>query len=79
MGRIKTQLVKRITRELMQVYRNKFTDDFEKNKILVERFVVTSSKKLRNIIAGYVTRLVKKGKEDSYVMPYYKIEENLNK
>ena len=39
---------------------DKFTPDFEKNKEVVSKMISTQSKKLRNIIAGYVTRLVKK-------------------
>ena len=32
MGRIRTQLIKRITRELLEKHRDKFSTDFEKNK-----------------------------------------------
>ena len=59
MGRIKTQLIKRVTNELMNRHRDTFTKDFEKNKELVARFISVPSKKIRNIIAGYVTRLMK--------------------
>ena len=60
MGRIKTVLIKRKTRELLKMHGDKFTPDFEKNKEVVSKMISTQSKKLRNIIAGYVTRLVKK-------------------
>ena len=63
MGRIKTQLIKRITNKLVKEHRKEFKDDFESNKEIVERFADIPSKKLRNTIAGYVTRLVKE-KED---------------
>ena len=36
-------------------------EDFEKNKELVSKYAITSSAKLRNIIAGYITRLIRKG------------------
>jgi len=49
--------VKRIARELVRRYPDKFTTDFEDNKKLVESLVKVSSIKLRNRIAGYVTRL----------------------
>lgn len=62
MGRIKTLLIKRVTNELMNLHGDKFTDNFEENKIIVSSIVSTPSKKLKNIIAGYVTRLVKKSK-----------------
>lgn len=59
MGRIKTKLIKRITEELFSKHRDVFGTDFEKNKELVSKYTTVESKKLRNIIAGYVTRLVK--------------------
>lgn len=49
--------VKRIARELMQRYPDKFTNDFENNKKAVESLTTVSSSKIRNRIAGYVTRL----------------------
>jgi len=49
--------VKRIARELMQRYPDKFTTDFENNKKAVQLLTTISSIRLRNRIAGYVTRL----------------------
>ncbi|MCD4694479.1 30S ribosomal protein S17e [bacterium] len=60
MGRIKTTLVKTISRELVEKYRENFTKEFEKNKKVVDKYLDVPSKKLRNVITGYVTRLVKK-------------------
>lgn len=60
MGRIKTKLIKRKTREVMLEYNDHFKEDFETNKKLVSQFVEVPSKKLRNTIAGYVTRLKRK-------------------
>lgn len=59
MGRIKTKAVKRITEELVNNYFDEFTEDFDENKKVVEKYVDVPSTKLRNIITGYVTRLVK--------------------
>lgn len=59
MGRIKTQLIKRTTEQLLSRYPEQFTDDFLANKEIVNRFVSVSSSKLRNMVAGYLTRLVK--------------------
>ena len=61
MGRIKTKLIKRRTRELLAAHGEKFTDDFTQNKEIASKYTVTQGKKLRNIIAGYMTRLKKKG------------------
>lgn len=60
MGRIKTTQVKRTGRKLVSMYTNKFSSDFTQNKKQVDVSAVISSKKLRNIIAGYVTRLTKR-------------------
>ncbi|MFH1683031.1 MAG: 30S ribosomal protein S17e [Candidatus Woesearchaeota archaeon] len=60
MGRIKTTLMKRKTKELLGLHGDKFTADFDENKKITEQFTDVSSKKLRNIIAGYATRLKKK-------------------
>lgn len=59
MGRIKTQLLKRATLRLMKEHGGEMTDDFGKNKELIAKFLDVPSKKFRNIIAGYATRLVK--------------------
>ncbi len=58
MGRIKTKQVKRLTKELMK-QSDDFTTDFEENKKVISEISSTNSKKIRNVIAGYATRLVK--------------------
>ncbi len=57
MGRIKTSFVKHIGRELYEKYPEKFTIDFGKNKEVMKHLVDVKSKKMRNIIAGYITKL----------------------
>jgi small subunit ribosomal protein S17e len=49
--------VKRIARQLLDKYPNKFTADFENNKKLVDALTNISSTKLRNRVAGYAARL----------------------
>jgi len=61
MGRIKTQQTKRVSFELIKKHGNSFKKDFNENKEIVESFVELRSKKLRNTITGYVTRLVRSG------------------
>jgi len=65
MGRIKTQLVKRKTYELLRKFRDKFTSDFDTNKQRVNELIPGASKKLRNIIAGYLTRLIKRNQDSA--------------
>lgn len=53
MGRIKSKLVKRTANTLLK-QENKFSDKFEDNKKLLKD--LTPSKKIRNQIAGFITR-----------------------
>ena len=57
MGRIKTTFVKTIAKNLFEKHEDKFSGDFSKNKQVVNQFLYIQSKKMRNIIAGYVTNL----------------------
>jgi len=76
MGRIKTALIKRITFKLLEKHKDKFTMDFTKNKEILEQIASMPSKKLRNVIAGYLTRQVKhKDKEK----PRAKTKEDFSK
>jgi small subunit ribosomal protein S17e len=67
MGRIKTLLVKRVAHDIMELHGSKFTEDFEKNKEILNTLISTPSRKLKNVMAGYITRLVKKEKEPKKV------------
>lgn len=62
MGRIKTTLIKRTAKKLFANHGNGLHEDFEKNKKAIKDFVDIPSKKLRNVIAGYITRLKKQSK-----------------
>ena len=61
MGRIKTTFIKQKTKDLLAIHGDQFTADFAANKKLCNQLTDVSSKKLRNTIAGYLTRLKKKG------------------
>lgn len=63
MGRIKTLLVKRITKQLVSRHAEDFSEDFSKNKEALKKHVTISSPKITNVVAGYVTRLIKQSKE----------------
>lgn len=62
MGRIKTTLVKRTAKKLFANHQDELHKDFNKNKEALKNLVEVSSKKLRNVIAGYVTRLKRQSK-----------------
>lgn len=63
MGRIKTKLIKRKTKEILAVGEDGLTENFSDNKKSAEALATFKSKKMRNIVAGYLTRL-KKAKEE---------------
>jgi len=48
----------------MEFHRDKFTDSFEKNTEILDKLIIAESKKLKNIIAGYITRLKKKSSDN---------------
>ena len=47
----------------MELHRDEFKKDYNTNKELVSKFAIIHGKKIRNVIAGYITRLMKKGEE----------------
>jgi small subunit ribosomal protein S17e len=60
MGRIKTTSIKRTGKKLVAQHRSEFKKTFEENKEIIPKFVEVPSKKLRNVLTGYVTRLMKR-------------------
>ena len=60
MGRIKTIPVKALGDRLLEEHGDKFTTDFEKNKKVLDSLKDIKSKKVRNIVAGYITKEIKK-------------------
>ena len=60
MGRIKTQLVKRMSNKTIESHKDELSKEFNANKKLVDQSIEGPSKKIRNGIAGYITRLMKK-------------------
>jgi len=59
MGKVRTSVVKRTARKILELYPDRVSLSFEENKKLVQEVVDVKSKKLRNQIAGYLTHLVK--------------------
>ena len=62
MGRIKTANVKRVTKQLVSAHFDEFSEDYMKNKAVLDKYVDIYSPKIRNVIAGYASRLVKQAK-----------------
>jgi len=63
MGRIKTILVKRITKQLISEHKEDFSEDYNKNKEVLKKYISTKSPKIKNAISGYVSRLVKQSNQ----------------
>jgi len=57
LGRVRTEMVKKIARELLQADSQRFSTDYEDNKKAVGELVDAGTKRVRNRIAGYITRL----------------------
>ena len=63
MGNIRSQKIKRTAKELVAKYHQNFSEDFDHNKVLVDQLTNVQSKRMRNRIAGYVTRIMVQIKE----------------
>lgn len=57
MGRVRTEMIKKTARELLENNPQRFSADYEENKKAVDELVNAKTKRVRNRIAGYVTRL----------------------
>ena len=57
LGKVRPERVKKVARELIKRYPNKFSTDFESNKKTLTSLATVRSLKLKNQIAGYITRL----------------------
>ena len=63
MGRIKSALIKRTTEQLLVQSPETYTDKFEENKRVLTGAM--PSKRIRNIVAGYLTRIKKSQSKQS--------------
>ncbi|MCJ7650184.1 MAG: 30S ribosomal protein S17e [Candidatus Lokiarchaeota archaeon] len=59
MGKVRTILIKNVSKELINKYPDVFTTDFENNKRLLDKYIEADSKHLRNRISGYIVTLLK--------------------
>jgi len=63
MGRIKSVAVKNVAKEIMKGKEDDFSDKFDKNKKAVDKAKDIDSKKIRNVVAGYITKEMKRKKK----------------
>jgi len=57
LGKVRTEHVKRLARELLRRFPNRFSEDFESNKQAVSMLIEGATPKVRNQIAGYITHV----------------------
>ena len=57
MGKVRTGVVKRVSKELVKRYGDRFGTDFESNKKFLSSLGIVVTKKMRNKLIGYVTHL----------------------
>ncbi len=57
MGKVRIASVKKWSRNIILLYPDKFGTDYEANKKAFEPLVDARTKRLRNRIVGYITRL----------------------
>jgi len=57
LGKVKTEQIKRIGKELIARFPDKFSNNFDDNKRMVGALTKGTTTKIRNQIAGYITRV----------------------
>jgi len=57
LGNVRTEHVKRLAKELIRRFPNKFSRDFKSNKQAVSMLIQGATPKVRNQIAGYITHV----------------------
>ncbi len=59
MGNIRPTYIKRVAIELVKRYPDKFNDDYQHNKAMVAEVTDITDVRMRNRVAGYLTRFRK--------------------
>jgi small subunit ribosomal protein S17e len=58
LGKVKTEQVKRLAKQLITRFPDKFTTNFDDNKHLVAALTEGPTTRVRNQVAGYITRTI---------------------
>ena len=69
MGKVKTEQVKRVGKTLMERFPNKFVNNFDENKLLVNSLTQGTTTRVRNQIAGYITHKISLAQKDASTEP----------
>ena len=65
MGKVKTEHIKRLAKELMVHFPNKFSNNFDANKHAVDALTRGITTKVRNQVAGYISHTISLTQTDS--------------
>jgi small subunit ribosomal protein S17e len=57
LGSVRTEQIKRTAKELIRRFPDRFSNNFEDNKHMVTALTKGATTKVRNQIAGYITRI----------------------
>lgn len=57
LGKVRPANVKKVSHELIERYPDRFGNDFQTNKKALDSVIQVYSPKLKNRVAGYITRL----------------------
>ena len=52
--------IKRLSYEVLDIHKSKFGEDFADNKKILDQISIIRSKGLKNEVAGYITKFIKK-------------------
>jgi small subunit ribosomal protein S17e len=59
LGKVKTEMIKRLAKELITRFPDKFNTNFDDNKQMVRELTQGTTTRVRNQTAGYITRTCK--------------------
>ena len=65
LGKVKTEHIKRLAKDLMLRFPDKFSSNFDDNKRVVDTLTEGATTKVRNQVAGYITHTISLTRADS--------------
>jgi len=75
LGKVKIEHIKRLGKELMSRFPDKFSSNFDDNKHAVDMLTEGTTTKVRNQVAGYITHTISLTQADS---PTENVEKELS-
>jgi len=75
LGKVKIEHIKRLGKELMSRFPDKFSSNFDDNKHAVDMLTEGATTKVRNQVAGYITHTISLTQADS---PTENVEKELS-